>query len=186
MAVLGGRSRRQPAMDAAPAAPCPLQQEVEQLYCSHHGWLRATLQRKLGNAADAADLAHDVYARILMRRQPIRAAEPRAFLTTVAQRVVIDHWRRRELEQAWLDSLAAQPQAVVMSPEQRALILETLTAVDAALDRLRPAVREAFLLNHLEGLSCPRIAERLGISLATAERHVAKALRACYAVHFES
>ncbi len=35
---------------------------IEALYSGHHGWLYATLKRKLGNAMDAADLAQDTFA----------------------------------------------------------------------------------------------------------------------------
>ena len=33
---------------------------VQALYSSHHGWLNAWLRARLGNAADAADLANTV------------------------------------------------------------------------------------------------------------------------------
>lgn len=54
------------------------------------------------------------------------------------------------------------------------------------LDVLKPAVRTAFLLAQLDGLTCAEIAKRLGVSLATAERYVARALRTCYALRFEA
>jgi RNA polymerase sigma-70 factor (ECF subfamily) len=73
---------------------------VQTLYSDHHGWLRGWLRGKLGNASDAADLAQDVFVRVLARRQPMQAREPRAYLSTIARGLVIDHWRRRELEQA--------------------------------------------------------------------------------------
>jgi len=167
------------------AAEFAVLKEVEALYSSHHGWLRGWLRRALGNPADAADLTHDVFARLLARRQPVHAAEPRAFLSTMARRMVIDHWRRRELEKAWLDTLAAMPESQAPSVESQQIILETLTAIDQVLDSFQPAVRSAFLWNQLEGLSCPEIARRLGVSLTTAERYVAKVLRACYALRFE-
>jgi RNA polymerase sigma factor (sigma-70 family) len=163
-----------------------LQQEVQSLYSDHHGWLLGWLRRRLGNTFDAADLAQDVYTRLLARRQPILAREPRAFLSTVAHGLVVEHWRRRELELAWLDTLAALPEAQAPSPESRLLILETLVAIDRLLDALKPPVRAAFLLAQLDGLTCPQIAQRLGVSLATAERYIAKALRACYALRFEA
>ena len=40
-------------------------QGIEGLYAEHHGWLRGWLRGRLGNAFDAADLAHDTYLRIL-------------------------------------------------------------------------------------------------------------------------
>jgi len=167
------------------AANLSLQQEVRTLYQDHHGWLSAWLRYKLGNAFDAADLAQDVFMRLLTRQEPVAAREPKAFLSTIARRLVVDHWRRRELEQAWQETLSSLPESEVPSPESRALVLEALVEIDAVLDGFKPAVRTAFLLAQLEGLTCPRIAEQLGVSLATVERYIAKALRACYAVRFE-
>lgn len=169
-----------------PTADLVLQQEVQTLYSDHHRWLQGWLRRKLGCAYDAADIAQDVFIRILTRRQPVQAAAPRAYLSTIARGLVIDHWRRRELEQAWLETLAAMPEAEVPSPESRLIFLETLIAIDRVLDSLKPEVRNAFLLAQIEGLTCPQIAERLDVSLATAERYVAKALRRCYDLRFEA
>lgn len=177
------------------AAELALQQEVHTLYSDHHGWLQGWLGRKLGNAFDAADIAQDVFIRVLTRRQPVQATEgqawlsihePRAYLCTVARGLVIDYWRRRELEQAWLETLAAMPQTEAPSPESRLIFLEALVTIDCVLDSLKPVVRNAFLWAQLEGLTCLQIAERLGVSLATAERYVAKALRRCYELRFES
>ncbi len=166
-----------------PAVESALQQQVHALYHTHHGWLQGWLRRKLGNAFDAADLAQDVFIRLL-HRQPSDVREPRAFLSTIARGLVIEHWRRRELEQAWLETLAQLPEPQAPSPESRLMFLETLIAIDRMLDALKPQVRTAFLWAQLEGLTCPQIAVRLGVSLATAERYIAAALRHCYALRF--
>lgn len=163
----------------------PTQQRLRDFYQDHHGWLQGWLRRKLGNACDAADLAQDVFMKMLARRQDgADVREPRAYLSTIARGLVIDHWRRRELEQAWLETLALLPDIEVPSPESRLLFLETLIAIDTMLDSLKPQVRNAFLWAQLEGLTCPQIAARLGVSLATVERHIATALRHCYALRF--
>ncbi|MDF3884942.1 sigma-70 family RNA polymerase sigma factor [Cupriavidus basilensis] len=165
------------------AAESALQQHVHTLYSEHNRWLQGWLRRKLGNACDAADLAQDVFLRLL-HRQPADIREPRTYLSTIARGLVIEHWRRRELELAWMETLAQLPPAHAPSPESRMLFLETLIAIDRVLDALKPQVRTAFLWAQLEGLTCRQIAERLGVSLATAERHVAAALRHCYALRF--
>lgn len=168
------------------AADSTLQEEVRTLYSNHHGWLKDWLRYKLGNTFDAADLAQDVFMRLLNRHEPVAAREPKAFLSTIARRLVVEHWRRRELEQAWLETLAQLPEACMPSPEQRALLLETLAEINVVLDGLKAIERSAFLLAQLEGLTCPQIAVKLGVSLATVERYIAKALRACYALRFEA
>ena len=164
----------------------PAHQQLRNLYQDHHGWLQGWLRRKLGITFDAADLAQDVFMRLLVRRQDCaEVREPRAFLSTIARGLVIEHWRRRELEQAWLETLAQLPEPEAPSPESQLLFLETLIAIDAMLDSLKPQVRNAFLWAQLEGLTCPQIAARLGVSVATVERYIATALRHCYALRFD-
>ncbi len=160
------------------------QQEIQTLYLDHHGWLNGWLRKKLGCSQTAADLAHDVFVRLLARRTVLDIREPRAYLGRIAQGLVIDHWRRREIEQAWLEVLAQWPTAEAPSAEEQAQIIETLTLIDSLLSQLSTRVRSTFVLAQLEGLTCPQIAARLGVSRATVERDLAKALRHCYALCF--
>ncbi|GGC12756.1 ECF sigma factor FoxI [Oxalicibacterium flavum] len=166
------------------SADSPQHQQIHALYNDHHHWLNGWLRRQLGNAFDAADIAQDTFMRILARREIPELREPRAFLSTVARGLVIEHWRRRELEQAWLETLAQLPETEAPSPESRLQFLEALVAIDRMLDQLKPAVRQAFLLAQLDGLTCPQIAHRLGVSLSTVERYIAAALRHCYTLRF--
>ena len=104
---------------------------VETLYTSHHAWLQGWLRRRLGNACDAADLAHDAFVRLLTRpRRFDTAPQARVYLHTMANGLCVDLWRRREIEQAWLDTLAAQPEAVAPSAEHQACLLYTSDAAD--------------------------------------------------------
>ena len=165
-----------------PAAP----PDLSALYGDHHHWLQGWLRHKLGCGADAADVAHDTFVRLLQRRDRPQAAlrTPRAYLTRIAQGLVIDHYRRRDVEQAYALALAVHPEPASPSPEARLLIIETLLRLDTALDALKPRARQAFLLAQLDGLAGPAIAARLDVSLATVERDLASAWRACYRVYF--
>ncbi|MBO3278155.1 sigma-70 family RNA polymerase sigma factor [Pseudomonas schmalbachii] len=154
------------------------------LYSGHHSWLHNWLNRRLGCRESAADLAQDVFVRLLRSRQPLSLHEPRAYLSSIARGLLIDHYRRRAIEQAYLESIALLPPPEVPSEEERRLILDTLERLDQLLDRLKPRVRQAFLLAQLDGLSCPQIAERLSVSRATVERDLAKALHACYRLRY--
>ncbi|WP_326540894.1 sigma-70 family RNA polymerase sigma factor [Pseudorhodoferax sp.] len=157
------------------------QQPLIQFYQQHHGWLRSWLLRRLGHAGDAADFAHDTYVRVIESRTALQdIREPRAFLTTVARRVMVSHLRRREVERAYLDALAHLPETLAPSPEERALALEALLEIDRILDGLPPKVRTAFLWAQLDGLSYAEIAERLDVSLSSVKQYMARAIRHCY------
>ncbi|MCZ8391639.1 sigma-70 family RNA polymerase sigma factor [Achromobacter xylosoxidans] len=162
-----------------PAQPTP--HTAAQLYAAHHPWLLEWLRRRLGCRHDAADLAHDTFVRVLAGRPTEPIHEPRAFLTTLAQRTLYTFWRRRELERAYLDSLEALPHASVPSEEQRALVVEALMQIDRALQRLPARVRQIFLLSQLHELTYPQIAERLGVSAITVRRGMKQAITLCVA-----
>jgi transmembrane sensor len=161
------------------ATDTPLPPSLEILYCDHHDWLRGWLRRKLGNAADAADLAHDTFLRLLAREEDLAFDEPRALLTTVAKRLLVDHWRRQEIERAYLEAVAHLPEPQAPSPETRFLIVEALLRIDALLEGLPARTREIFLFAQLDGLTYRQIADRSGVSLVTVKRHMRSAFCAC-------
>lgn len=163
-----------------PAAATP--PSIATLYLDHHGWLQGWLRRKLGDASQAADLAHDTYVRLLQSRRTEFGQQPRAFLTHVAKGLLIDHWRRQEVERAYLDTIALLPEAQSPSPETRLLVLETLCRVEAMLRAMPTQTREIFLMAQLDELSYQQIADRRGTSLATVKRHMRAAFLTCMAV----
>ncbi len=122
---------------------------------------------------------------MLQRRRLNQLAQPRAYLRTVARGLVIDLWRHRDIERAWLETLAELPGEHTPSPQTGMLVIEALMTIDRLLDTLRPVVRQAFLLAQLDGLKCPAIARELGVSVPSVERYIAQALRQCYAATFE-
>jgi RNA polymerase sigma-19 factor, ECF subfamily len=169
-------------MPAVPSAstPAELSAQVQQLYAGHHRWLLGWLFRKLGCAFRAADLTHDTFVRLLASERAVAIEEPRAFLTTVAKRVLFNHYRREEVERAYLEALAALPQASAPSPEERALLLEALCEIDRLLDGLPGPVRRAFLHAQLDGMSHAEIAQVLGISQTSVKRYLVRAMTQCY------
>lgn len=163
-----------------PAADHIFYREISTLYTNHHSWLQGWLRKKVGNAFDAADLAQSTFLRVLTAQGVDKVQEPRAYLTTIARNLLINHVRRRAIEQAYLDALALLPEPVAPAPEVRLMVLETLVEIDRRLDGLPALAKQAFLLAQLEGLGQAEIAAELGISLSTVKRHLAKAAMRCF------
>lgn len=161
----------------------PLGQSVTQIYRDHHSWLNNWLKRKLGNGLDAADLAQDTFVRLLKSSVVTSLGnEPRAFLTHIAKGLIVDHWRRHDVEQAYLAAIAHLPLATAPSPETRLLVIETLLQIEAMLTSLPARTREIFLLAQLDQLTLVQIAERVDMPVITVRRHIQKALLACMTV----
>jgi RNA polymerase sigma factor (sigma-70 family) len=149
------------------------------LYSEHHGWLYGWLRGKLGNRAEAADLAQDTFLRLLGKRDAESLREPRGYLATIARGLLIDRYRRQALEHAYLEALAQQAEPVSMCAETHAIIIETLLAIDRLLDSLGARTRAIFLLAQIEELSYVDISRRLGMSLPTVKKHLVRAYTEC-------
>lgn len=159
---------------------------IENLYLEHRGWLSVFIQRRMGCPESTADLIQDTYLRILSSGRLPEAKDARKYLTHVAKGLIIDAFRRRRVEEAYLDYLQQQPENTAHSVETQTLMIEALTEIDALLHRLPSKVREALLLRQLDGLSYKTIAERLGVSVSSVEKYVARGLQACMAATLAS
>lgn len=159
-------------------------QEIHHLYNNHYRWLQTWLRSRLSCSEKAADLAQDTFIRMMVsKRLPKNTcSEPRALLTHIAKNLVIDYWRRQNVERAYLDALSDVSAEEAPSPETQLLIIEALVCIDAMLDSMPANTREIFLLAQLEGLTLKQISERTQVAVITVRRHIQKALVACMAL----
>ncbi|EEW43695.1 Sigma-70 region 2 [Klebsiella pneumoniae subsp. rhinoscleromatis ATCC 13884] len=151
---------------------------LESLYGSHHDWL-------LQSAFDADDIAQDTFLRVMGNNTLSTIRDPRSFLCTIAKRVMVDLFRRNSLEKAYLEMLALMPERLAPSPEEHESQLETLQLIDRMLDGLKGKTREAFLLSQLDGLTYSEIALKLGVSVSSVKKYVAKAIEHCLLFRLE-
>ncbi|MYM31251.1 sigma-70 family RNA polymerase sigma factor [Duganella sp. CY15W] len=151
----------------------------ETLYLDHHAWLRSWLHRRLDNSSEASDLAQDTFVNVITTGYVEEIREPRPFLATIARRLLAHRHRRHILESAYLEALAALPPDCTPAPETRLMALQALQEVDLALAGLPPAIKEAFLLAQLEGLTYEQIAARLDVSTSSVKQYLARANRQC-------
>lgn len=156
--------------------------QVQDLYADHHGWLIHWLRRRLGCTHSAADVAHDIFVRILGSRDVLRLQEPRAFLTVAAKRMLIDRARRQRIEQAYLSELALAADALegYPPPEQILAAVEALDQVCRALENMAEKPRRAFLLHYLDGQTHAAIAAQLKVSTKMIQKYLVQALIHCH------
>lgn len=138
--------------------------DVGGLFRAHYPWLCARLRRHLGASSSVEDIAAETFLQLLESPGLAPIREPRALLTTIAQRLIYQLWRRRELERQHLDQLQHLDQQQAISPEVRVQLTQALHGLDRTLERLPGKVRATFLLSRIDGLTYPQIAAELGIS----------------------
>ena len=153
---------------------------IPALYHEHRPWLQRWLRAKLGCPDHAADLVQDTFLRLLVRPREVSAKQnPGGYLRAIARGLLIDHLRRRELERAWLETLAALPEEAAPSPEDQVIVLDTLCRLAAVLDQLPDKPRRAFVLAQVHGQPQEEIATELGVSARMVRKYLAQAMLAC-------
>lgn len=169
-------------MDAESSRDSTLHRDITLLYVDHHSWLQGWLARRMHCRSDAADVAQDTFVRLFCATaspQHRDLRQPRAYLATIARRLMLNLHRRRSIEQAWLYTLAQLPEQFALSAEEQCLIREALQAVDDMLRGLPPMVRRAFVLSQLEGHSYLEIAAMLNVTVRTVQRYLTQAMEQC-------
>jgi RNA polymerase sigma-70 factor (ECF subfamily) len=131
--------------------------------------------RLMRNRDDAADATQEVFlraCRALARFDPERSF--RAWLCAIAWNLVRDHARRAKHRRGPPAAEAPVEPADhrQRSPFERLAEKERATALEAALDRLRPQARALLLLKETEGLSYEEIAQLFGCSLGTVKSRI--------------
>ncbi|SEO83607.1 sigma-70 family RNA polymerase sigma factor [Aquisalimonas asiatica] len=159
-----------------------VRQHAGTLYRDHHRWLLGWLRSRLGCPERAADFAHDTFYRVLTRPRSEPVEQPRAFLTRIATRLMIDESRRSRLERAWLEAQAAfmEEHGTAPSPADLTELLDTLETVARLLEGLPDKPRRAFLMSRLDGLPQADIAAALGVTVSMVKKYLARALLHCH------
>lgn len=158
---------------------------IDDMYKEHSNWLSIYIQRRLGCPEATADLVQDTYLRMLAKTTLPSMRDSRRYLTHIAKGLVIDLYRKRNVETAYLELIANDPIALSASAESQLLMIEALTEIDNLLQRLPEKVRQALLMRQLENMSYKQIAKQLNVSVSSVEKYIARALQGCLMVNLE-
>lgn len=170
---------------ANPAAPCLaaadetkwFQEEVQ----PHEPALRGYLQRKFPTLNEVDDVVQDSYIRLLRARVAGRLRSVRGFLFTAAHNLACDTFRRRRVVPMEVLTEAITSDALVdeANGADAAMLRQELEHLTAALRELPDRCRQVLILRRIHGLSHQEIADQLGISAHTVEKHVGVGLKRC-------
>jgi RNA polymerase sigma factor (sigma-70 family) len=158
------------------------QSRIEHLFTEHLASLEAFLYRRVRRHPVAAELAQEVYLRMLRVPDMEAIRNPEAYLYTVASNLAKEHARREGLGQAAQDvddpmiqgQLAEFPLfGVQMDAEQRVRRLHEV------LKQLPAKCQAAMVLQYWHGQSYKEIAQQLGVSTNMVKKYLTQGLAHC-------
>jgi RNA polymerase sigma factor (sigma-70 family) len=140
---------------------------------SHRDALFRFIQRRVRNPAVSEDIVQDTFVRFL-GRQGSPAADVGALMRRIALNLVRDHFRA-DARRAYEPVDDTHP-AESGSPEDLLMFRQRAERFGRILDAMPSLQRDVFIHRRLHGLSSKETAERLGLTPAAVDAHVARAL----------
>lgn len=135
--------------------------------------------RRWADEAGAEDIVQDAYARVIAMTGWAEIANPKAYVMLAIRNIAIDRLRQarvipfdRGIDSALLEVEDEQPDALTSITAK-----QELERTRAAIEALPPQCRRVVEMRKLENCPPREIADRLGISVSTVEKHLVKGLR---------
>ncbi|TCK30880.1 RNA polymerase sigma-70 factor (ECF subfamily) [Ancylobacter aquaticus] len=146
------------------------------LYATHRSALVAYATPILGSREAAEDVVHDAFLKFPSANE--EAERGIGYLYRIVRNLAFDSLKRRRLESRTQSTELpdwAQP-APEASPERHVIDREEVRLLARLMNELPPEQRKALEMYRFAGCTLEEVASRLGISVATAHRHVRAAL----------
>jgi RNA polymerase sigma factor (sigma-70 family) len=151
-------------------------------FLTHQLSLKRFLRRFFSRTQDIEDIAQETYLRAFdAERSGEVVRSPKAFLFRIAKNAALNELVRKSrlLTDYIEDSATRDVSDNGASAEEQVMGREKLAMFCQAVATLPAQCRKAFLMRKLYGMSHKDIAEELGISISTVEKHVASGLFRC-------
>lgn len=155
---------------------------VERLFAEHYASLLAFFSRRVRARSEAADLAQEVYLRMLRVGDAGAIRNPEGYLFTVATNLAREHavLERRRTSSIGLDEAQDDASLQIPPPYERELDgAQRAARLRTVLAQLPPKCRAAVVMQYAQGLSYQEIALRLDVSPHMVKKYLAQALMHC-------
>ena len=156
--------------------------QVEQLFTEHRGFLQAFLYRRVRRHPVAAELAQEVYLRMLRVPDMEAVRNPEAYLYTVASNLAKEHARHEAKDGAALDVDDPHVQEQLAELPVFAGQLDTqerIKRLREVLQQLPAKCQAVVVLQYWHEMSYEQIAQRLGVSTHMVKKYLSQGLSHC-------
>lgn len=153
----------------------------EKLFFENQTSLCRLVYRFVRDTEIARDIVQDVFLKYWKKSEesPMALDSPEAYLRRSCINEALNYLKeneRRTFRESEFATDSGSPSGKTNQADAELIAKETTTNINEAIDHLPPVCRQVFLLSRYEYKSYSEIAELLGISVNTVEKHIGKAL----------
>ena len=138
------------------------------------------LRGRLSSAADAEDLAQEVYLRLLRVNDTSQIRNRRAYVLRVAANIVME-WRMLARNRLAHTPDPLDYMADDNDTEHQAWLEQQTAELEAALGSLTPKCRAVLIMHRRDRYTMKEIAAAMGISVSMVKKYLVKGLSVCQA-----
>lgn len=145
----------------------------------HEPALRAWLQRKRVPGLEIDDIVQETYTRLSTVQSVADIRDPKTYMFQAAHSIIVSHVRRSRIVPILavgsleaFDLISEAP-----SVEAQASDHQQLQRLAEAIATLPGKIRDVFILRRIHDMPQREVAQRLGLSESTVEKHLSKGLR---------
>jgi RNA polymerase sigma-70 factor (family 1) len=148
----------------------------QELYTRYWSKLYFLAHKRLKSAMAAEEIVQNVFLTIWRKRKTLRIEALPPYLAA-STRYAVYHYLAAEKRRARNEEMAGSRQMGISTLEMLIDDKQLLEIVKQQANELPEKCRLVFIYNKLEDQTLPEVAQRLNISVKTAEAHLTKALR---------
>ncbi|MGF7156084.1 RNA polymerase sigma-70 factor (ECF subfamily) [Novosphingobium gossypii] len=149
---------------------------MEMLYRRERSRLLGFVRTATRNA-EAEDVVHRSFTRLLEREEDSVLERPEAYLRRTARNIIIDDARREIRSSAALHVPAEDTPLCDGDPVAALEARDRLRRIEEAVSRLKPLTRQIFIACRVDGFSHAEVASQTGLSIKGVEKQMGKAIK---------
>ena len=151
------------------------------LFLKHHDELHLFARNIVADNYAAADIVQEVFVKLWQKSVNIQELDsPRSYLFRAVKNACINYLKQlaseRKKNESFYDELQAREIFELNTGEKQILEIETISALNKAVDELPEKYKEVIVLSRYRGYSTKEIAEQLQLPVRTVETRIYRAL----------
>lgn len=148
-----------------------------ELYNRYWDILLDTAFKRVSSIELAEEIVQDIFVNLFVRRESLNITSSfEGYLKNALKYKVFDLFRFQSTHEKYINEVLKSVNNNSITPEEALQVKELKEKIDRTTQKMPEKCREVFILSRVEHLPNKLIAEKMGISVSTVEKHISKAM----------